>query len=100
MDDGSLGSSAVATEDLKSDVDLLPLSFGIARQIQGTAFGRPLLLLLDSGLTTSWMNKRAMPKGIQGYTVPKNTGSTLAGTFSSTEQVCLEDFSLPDFHPK
>ena len=30
----------------------------------------------------------------------KVTGSTLAGTFASTEQVCLEDFSLPDFHPK
>ena len=30
----------------------------------------------------------------------KVTGSTLAGTLASTEQVCLEDFSLPDFHPK
>ena len=25
------------------------------------------------------------------------TGSALTGTFASTEQVCLEDFSLPDF---
>ena len=30
----------------------------------------------------------------------KVTGSTLAGTFASTEQVCLEDFSLLVFHPK
>ena len=30
----------------------------------------------------------------------KVTGSTLTGTFASTEQVCLKDFSMPDFHPK
>ena len=28
------------------------------------------------------------------------TGSTLSGTFASAEQVCLKDFSLPDFHPE
>ena len=32
--------------------------------------------------------------------VDKVTGSALAGTFASAEQVCLKDFSLPDFHPK
>ena len=68
--------------------------------MQGTAYGRPLLLLLDSGCATSRMNKHAMPKNIHGHMVPKATGSTLAGTFTSDEQVCLEDSSLPDFHPK
>ena len=28
------------------------------------------------------------------------TGSTLAGTFTSSEQVCLEDLTLPEFQPK
>ena len=32
--------------------------------------------------------------------VDKVTGSTLARTFVSTGQVCLEDCSLWDFHPK
>ena len=72
----------------------------MSKQIQGTHFGTPLTLFLDSGSTTTWINKICLPKGIQGYTVDKVTGSTLAGTFASTEQVCLEDLSLPDFHPK
>ena len=81
MEDGLLDNSTVTSEDPKPDVDLLPLLFCIARQIQGIAFGRPLLLLLDSGSVTSWMNKRAMPKGVHGCMVPKTAGSTLAGTF-------------------
>ena len=60
----------------------------------------PLTLLLNSDSTTTWTNKHCLPKGIQGYTVEKATGSTLTGTFVSTELVCLEDFSLPDFHLK
>ena len=60
----------------------------------------PLNLLFDSGSATAWTNKQSLPKGIQGHTVDKVTGSTLAGTFMSVEQVCLEDFSLPDFHPE
>ena len=81
-------------------VDKVVVFLTQSKQIQGTHFGTPLTLLLDSGFTTTWINKRCLPKGIEGYTVDKVTGSTLAGTFASTEQVCLEDFSLPDFHPK
>ena len=83
-----------------SNVDRLLLSFGISKQIQGSHFGTLLTLLLDSGSTATRTNKQCLPKGIQGYTVDKVTGSTLAGTFASTEQVCIEDFSLLDFHPK
>ena len=101
MDDESVEPSTVDDgQASEPKPDLLPLSFGVAKQVQGTFFGRPLTLLLDSGSTTTWCNKKCLPKGVQGYSVDKVTGSTLAGTFSSSEQVCLEDFSLPDFHPK
>ena len=110
MDNGALETDDVCPEDDtlegstvvndSSNIDLLPLSFGTSKQIQGTHFGTPLTLLLDSGSTATWTNKCCLPKGIQGYTVEKVTGSTLTRTFTSTEQVCLEDFRLPDFHPE
>ena len=83
-----------------SNVDLLPLSFSMSKQIQGTHFRTPLTLLLNSGSTATWTKKHCLPKGIQGHMVEKVTGSKLAGTFASAEQVCLKDFSLPDFHPE
>ena len=98
LEDDTLKGSMVV--DNSSNINLLSFSFGISKQIQGTHFETPLTLLLASGSTATWINKRCLPKGIQGYMVDKVTGSTLARTFASTEQVCLEDFSLPDFHPK
>ena len=47
------------------------------------------------------MDKQVMsPKQFQSCMVDVVTGSTLTGTFASAEQVCLECFSLPNFHPK
>ena len=80
--------------------ELLPLAFVLALQVQGTRFGRPWIALLDSGSTTTWINKKALGKDIQGYTVPKVQGTTLAGSFSSKECVCIEGLSFPEFHPK
>ena len=51
LEDDALESSMVV--DDSSNVDLLPLSFGISKQIQGTHSGTPLILLLDSGSTTT-----------------------------------------------
>ena len=80
--------------------DPLPMSFCVAGRIQGQNFRKPLVALFDSGSTSTWINKKSLPKGIQGYTVANVTGTTLAGTFSSTEKVCLQDVSLPEFHSK
>ena len=92
MDDG------VTVDTTKPE--LLPIAFAVTSRIQGTSFGRSLLVLLDSGSTASWMNKKALPKGMQGHMVPESTGSTLAGTFTSKEQVCLNDVVLPEFNSK
>ena len=80
--------------------DLLPMSFCVAGRVQGQTFRRPLIALLDSGSTTTWVNKKCLPNGIQGQTVEKIKGSTLAGEFSSSEQVCLQEFALQEFHAK
>ena len=85
---------------VRPSAELLPITFGSAARIQKQVFGRPLLLLLDSGSTSTWINKKSLPKGIMGKTVNKVSGSTLAGSFTSSEQVDLYDFVLPEFHGK
>ena len=81
--------------------ELLPIAMAIIGMIQGQRFARSLIVLLDSGSTTSWINKKCLPKGIQGYTLDEPiTGTTLAGTFTSKEQVCLEDVVLPEHQAK
>lgn len=80
--------------------ELLPIVLAIAGRIQGTPWGKALVVLLDSGSTTSWMNRKSMPKGVHGYTVDAVTGSTLAGDFTSKEQVCINDIVLPEFNSK
>ena len=57
-------------------------------------------MLLDSSSTTTWINKKSLPPGIQGYSVNPVKGTTFAGFFSSSEQVCLQDFMLPKHAPK
>ena len=91
--DGQVDSKSIGAE-------LLPIALAMVGRLQGQACGRPLTVLLDSGSTNTWYNGKSLPKGIHGYTVDKVTGSTLAGTFSSSEQVCIQDFLLPEFNTK
>ena len=97
----------MTTMDLEDDMtadypkpELLPIAFSVAGKIQGNDWGKSLVVLMDSGSTTSWLNRRSLPKGIHGYTIDKVTGTTLAGTFTSSEQVCINDVILPEFNPK
>ena len=83
-----------------SKADLLPIALAVAGRIQGTTWSQSLMVLLDSGSTTTWINAKSLPKGVRGYTVKETTGSTLAGTFTSKEQVCINDLMLPEFNNK
>ena len=80
--------------------ELLPIALAVCGRIQGKTCGRPLTVLLDSGSTNTWFNSKARPKGIHGYNVEKVSGTTLAGSFSSSEQLCVHDFVLPEFSSK
>ena len=80
--------------------EVLPIVLAVPGKVQGQPLRKCLVGLTDSGSTTTWINKRALPPGISGYTDKKVTGSTLAGTFTSSEKVCIEDFILPEFNGK
>ena len=83
-----------------SKQELLPIALAVCGRIQGVPYKRSLLVLFDTGSTSTWMSRKCLPIGISGYTVQDVTGSTLAGTFSSKEQVCINDLILPEFNDK
>ena len=58
-DDMMDGSTVI---DDSSKVNFLPLSFDMSKQIQGTHFGTPITLLLDSGSTVTWTTNNVCPK--------------------------------------
>lgn len=59
---------------------------------------KPLLCLLDSGSTRSWISQSCLPKGINGQTVDSVNSSTLAGPMKSTQIVEFNSAILPEFH--
>ena len=58
---------------------------------------RPFLCLLDSGATSCWISRTRLPQNIQGKTVAEVTSQTLAGTFTSNQEIQLEQVMLPEF---
>ena len=58
---------------------------------------RPFLCLLDSGATGCWISRTRLPPNIQGKTVAEVTSQTLAGTFTSNQEIQLEQVMLPEF---
>ena len=81
----------------KTNKDLIPYATVIARNIHDTPFQKPLLCLLDSGSTGSWVTKKSLPKGINGKTVPPITTQTAMGEFTSNQTITLENLTLPEF---
>ena len=77
--------------------DLIPFSSIIPDTVQNVRFQHPLLVLFDSGSTTSWFNRKTLPTGVHGTTVESITGSTIVGTFNSNQQVHLTNLVLPEF---
>ena len=45
-----------------------------------------------------WITHDAIPPGTQGKTLSEVTNQTLAGTFSSIQELTLSNALLPDFH--
>ena len=72
------------------------MTFLTCQSIQNVPYSRPLSVLLDSGSTTSWFNKNALPPTIQLTTVPSIKGTTMAGDFQSNQLLTLSDVSLSE----
>ena len=58
----------------------------------------PLLCLLDSGATGCWISHTKVPADTPRNKVSKVVNQTLAGTFSSMEEIQLRNIFLPEFH--
>ena len=74
------------------------VSVCLAATVQNQSFGMPLSCLLDSGATTSWIKCSCLLTGTNGWTVTKVTNQTMAGSFSSSQEVTLNQVHLPEFH--
>ena len=85
-------------EEENKDKDLIPMSIALVSTIQNQPHERPLLVLFDSGSHGTWYNGKALPKGVNSKTVDSITGSTMAGTFKSNQEVSIGDLILPEFH--
>ena len=95
--DSHTTSTSTTNDHNHTHPDLVPFSFIVPDTVQNVQFQRPLLVLFDSGSTTSWFNRKTLPTGVEATTVESITGSTMAGTFSSNQQVHLTNLVLPEF---
>lgn len=74
------------------------MTFTLINSTQGKLCKRPLLCLLDSGSTSTWINNKALLPGITGKIVTSKTGQTMAGTFKSSAEVTTQRMTFPEFH--
>ena len=76
--DNEAKGSTKTKDALKSHNDIIPIILFLPGYIHGKESNRPLLALLDSGSTHSWISHRALPTGIQGRTDISVQSQTLA----------------------
>ena len=77
-------------------INAVPLTCLTCSRVQGVPFNRPLSVLLDSGSTTSWVNRNTLPSFISPTTVTSLQGMTMAGNFQSNQQLTLTSVALPE----
>ena len=84
----------------KTNQEFIPMVLLLSTTIQQVGFsGQPLLCLLDSGATSSWIARKRLRKGVVSNTVPMVSNQTMAGMFSSNKQVELKGVVFPEsFH--
>ena len=85
--------------DIKLDIynDNVPMASCIVQFVQKQMLNRPMVILFDSGSTTTWISAKAMPKGAVPTVGDATTSSTLAGEMNSNLTVKLERIVFPEF---
>ena len=79
-------------------VEHIPITVLIAQRVQqNPLMNRPFLCLLDSGATGCWISCTRLLQNIQGKKVAEVTSQTLASTFTSNQEIQLEQVMLPEF---
>ena len=86
------------SSNTKTNQKFIPMVLLLSTTIQQVGFSsKPLLCLLDSGATSTWIARRRLPKDVVINTVPMVSNQTMAGTFSSNKQVELKGVVFPEF---
>ncbi len=75
-----------------------PMSFIVAKTINGKTSMRLLRALFDSGGSATMIHERCLPKGCQPTLLSNNvTSNTIAGNFTSDNCVHMKEITLPEF---
>lgn len=78
--------------------DYTPYSTAILSGLQGRDHTTdPLLVLLDLGSDTTWINRRAIPQGCNPKTTQPCNGTTIAGSVSCNQSISIDSMVLPEF---
>ena len=79
------------------DLDYIPYTVLVVKSIQGINMNRPLLALLDSGATHSFIWQDILPQGVKEREGDSVTSSTLAGTFTSNTLITMDTINVLEF---
>ena len=75
-----------------------PMSFIVAKTINGKTSLRLLRALFDSGGSATMIHERCLPKGCQPTLLTNYvTSNTIAGNFTSEKCINMEEITLPEF---
>jgi hypothetical protein len=78
---------------------LTPVTILVVDTISSVRSRRLLKVFLDSGSTTTLINKRCLPKYCKPHEISSSRQvNNLAGTYTSTEVVIMRNLRLPEFN--
>ena len=82
----------------KKSNDVAPICIVKVRTIGGVLMDKPLLCLLDTGSTTTMIQRRALPKGCNPMQYKRAVITMTAnGRFDTSHSVCLKSIILLEF---
>jgi len=82
---------------LPSQTNLAPITIMVVDTISAVKSKRLLKLLLDSGSTTTSINKKCLPKNCKTCKTSKSRMvNTLAGSYNTSEMVVICNLKLPE----
>ena len=71
----------------------------LANTVQKHMTNHPLLCLLDSGTSHTWIHQGVLPEGVcGGHMIKPIKSTTLAGTLQANQQVTLKNSILPELY--
>ena len=82
----------------KDKTDYIPITLLLANSAQKHVMARPLLCLLDSGASHTWIHRGVLPDGVTPKSGPVIKSTTLAGKLKSNQHVLLQNSALLELY--